>query len=766
MRYRLLFLVSVVFFALTACNKPEPVEPPTSLSVNTKSLTFNQIGGVSSIIITANKAWTASVSGTGFSIDPTQGEGCGTITVKAEVNSSIEEIKGSVTIKSGEITKTVDLSQEGRPEEPTWIDTRYFSQIAKDNKVKEIYFNVNTIDASAQKLHRDYERGPEVYYSVSGDGVLNLYTLATSFQPVSFFGFYTPNSLDNPFETLEILDLTNVDLSKLNYCGYLFSGCTHLKSITFGKEKLQPSEILDGMFRDCASLESIDLSFLDTSKATDMKGFFEGCSSLKKVDLSGCDTRNVQDMSYMFSGCESLESINLSNFKTQKALTMAYMFAECRSLKSIDLKSFDTSKVIQTAGMFFDCRSLGTLDLTNFNTSSLLSAGNMFNSCVSLTSLDLSSFKLRDECDFFNSMIEVGSEVSKCVIRCSYHTCMKFFSKTVSMGLVEIELTDKDGLYESTSYARDGQVVQLQKATKGNGIDVVFMCDGFSDRMIEDGKYDKHVQACVNGLFSEEPFKSYKDYFNIYEVYAVSKNELYFFDTAFDVVPIVGPTGSNCEYFNLSGNTEKAKEYAAKAFESGHSLDNVAICVFSNVLPALNYGTTYYSNFVEGDYGIGASVSLVSSDMNPKYANICHIVLHELGGHGFAKLGDEFYYVFKEMSTVPQGVVDLYTNKYNTYGAYKNIDFIGESSKVKWSKFINDSRYNAEAIGVNRGGLEIYNNGVWHPTEGSVMSMEKGASNKFNAPSREAIYYRINKLAYGENWQYDYETFVKFDLKL
>ena len=33
----------------------------------------------------------------------------------------------------------------------------------------------------------------------------------------------------------------------------------------------------------------------------------------------------------------------------------------------------------------------------------------------------------------------------------------------------------------------------------------------------------------------------------------------------------------------------------------------------------------------------------------------------------------------------------------------------------------------------------------------------------FNAPSREAIYTRINKLAFGESWQYDYEDFVAYD---
>ena len=35
----------------------------------------------------------------------------------------------------------------------------------------------------------------------------------------------------------------------------------------------------------------------------------------------------------------------------------------------------------------------------------------------------------------------------------------------------------------------------------------------------------------------------------------------------------------------------------------------------------------------------------------------------------------------------------------------------------------------------------------------------------FNAPSREAIYYRIHKLAYGNEWEYDYEEFVEYDAR-
>lgn len=33
----------------------------------------------------------------------------------------------------------------------------------------------------------------------------------------------------------------------------------------------------------------------------------------------------------------------------------------------------------------------------------------------------------------------------------------------------------------------------------------------------------------------------------------------------------------------------------------------------------------------------------------------------------------------------------------------------------------------------------------------------------FNAPSREALYYHMHKLTYGDSWEYDYETFVAYD---
>lgn len=53
-----------------------------------------------------------------------------------------------------------------------------------------------------------------------------------------------------------------------------------------------------------------------------------------------------------------------------------------------------------------------------------------------------------------------------------------------------------------------------------------------------------------------------------------------------------------------------------------------------------------------------------------------------------------------------------------------------------------------DGLGVYEGGFRFMS-GVWRPTETSIMN---DSSKGFNAPSREAIYYRIHKLAYGSEY--------------
>ena len=100
----------------------------------------------------------------------------------------------------------------------------------------------------------------------------------------------------------------------------------------------------------------------------------------------------------------------------------------------------------------------------------------------------------------------------------------------------------------------------------------------------------------------------------------------------------------------------------------------------------------------------------------------------------------------------------------------------GDASKARWAPFIFDSRYAGEKLGAF---LSAANESarVYSSTENSIMRSNFPGEynyNRFNAPSREAIWQRVQVLAHPEqNWSswedyvtngYNREEFVSFDL--
>ncbi|MBQ8438633.1 MAG: hypothetical protein IJX21_07805, partial [Alistipes sp.] len=167
-------------------------------------------------------------------------------------------------------------------------------------------------------------------------------------------------------------------------------------------------------------------------------------------------------------------------------------------------------------------------------------------------------------------------------------------------------------------------------------------------------------------------------------------------------------------------------------------------------------GTCYLYGPSEGDWGDGASVSYFPVGVND--VALAQVLHHEAGGHGFAKLGDE--YAYESQGAIPGSEISDAQNL-ATYGWWKNVDFTNDPTQVKWYHFLTDSRYSNEGLGIYEGAF-TYWTGAYRPTENSIMNTNVGG---FNAPSREAIYYRIHKLAYGADWEYDYEEFVEWDAK-
>lgn len=291
--------------------------------------------------------------------------------------------------------------------------------------------------------------------------------------------------------------------------------------------------------------------------------------------------------------------------------------------------------------------------------------------------------------------------------------------------------------YISTDYSQDGEVVLLQKASKGNGVNIVFLGDGFVDRDMTDGNYDKVMKQAMGYFFSQEPTHTFQDYFNVYYVKAVSKNNTIgnenstVFNTSFQ------GGGSTL----ITGDNTKCIEYASKAL-SMHSRPTVIIVILNDTRYA---GTCYW----EWDTSI-AYCPIVYNNVLDKFEET---IQHEALWHGLGLLGDEYVEKFSE-EHIPLDLVKYYRDQ-QKLGRCLNLDFTDNENEVLWNKFIFDDRYKNEQIGIYEGGLN-YGYGVYRATKYSTVG-----NREFNAPNRNIIYKRIIELA-GE--KYSWEKFIEYDI--
>jgi hypothetical protein len=235
--------------------------------------------------------------------------------------------------------------------------------------------------------------------------------------------------------------------------------------------------------------------------------------------------------------------------------------------------------------------------------------------------------------------------------------------------------------------------------------------------------------------------------FNVFTVNVVSPTEGYEHGST----ALGGFFGYETE---VGGNDGAVIEYASQAVPH-EKLDNAIVIVAMNSDKYAGTCYMYYPTFNENNFGTGLSISYFPKGGDP--ATFAQLLHHEALGHGFAKLADE--YAYESNGQILVSTVDLHKEQQTNWGWWKNIDFTNDSTTIRWSRLLLDERYQYDGLGAFEGGL-TYWTGVWRPTENSIMRDNTGG---FNAPSREAIYYRIHKLAYGEEWKYDYEKFVEYD---
>lgn len=299
--------------------------------------------------------------------------------------------------------------------------------------------------------------------------------------------------------------------------------------------------------------------------------------------------------------------------------------------------------------------------------------------------------------------------------------------------------------YQSTDYSQDGKVSQLNIASQGKGIPIVIMGDGFVDKEIADGSYSRTMNQTMEHLFSEEPIKSLREYFNVYQVNAVSKRTS--FDgtssTVFGMVP-------DHQTMNIDVSGSQVMKYVKKV-EGIDSIHALAVVIMNM---NINKGVTYMmgSNKIT-DYSYAIALCPVIDSLKSEMFR--SVLVHEAVGHGFAKLADE-YVRSTEGSATDDDIKEL-KERHEKFGWFLNVDSEKDSTKVLWTKFIYDSEFANEKIGTYEGGY-TYFKGIYRPSEESMMRSNDAP---FNAPSRQAIYNKVMKMALDKTPTY--EEFVEFD---
>lgn len=289
----------------------------------------------------------------------------------------------------------------------------------------------------------------------------------------------------------------------------------------------------------------------------------------------------------------------------------------------------------------------------------------------------------------------------------------------------------------------DGEVTVIQQSDKPSGINVVFLCDGFTESgLVYGGEFDTMVEEAVNGLFGTEPMTSYRNYFNVYTVAAVSQESGTGTLTARNTA--LGTYFTQSLGVTMNINDSAAYRYVAKAGMTDYP--STLVIVLVNYPSRLGGVTLSYND--------GRTLTIcTNAPADPTIGNtygLAGLMRHEVVGHNLAKLDEE--YVNQSGYATADYISSL--NILHASGKSMNIDTTNDPEKVIWKHFIGLEGY--EMVGCYEGAI-FMEGGVWRPESLSCMVNNLAY---FNAPSREQIVKRIKQLA-GET--YSFEDFIAND---
>ncbi len=259
-------------------------------------------------------------------------------------------------------------------------------------------------------------------------------------------------------------------------------------------------------------------------------------------------------------------------------------------------------------------------------------------------------------------------------------TTTKIASKTVTFAQGEISDLGTIALGDSFSDpdTPDMSTIKFMSATAAapKPVTIAVIPDGFTSS--EMSKYEMLAKSAMNTLFNVEPFKSYKEYFNVYIMKVASdesgaritdgtpaeQNRACYFESAW---------GADT-YYDMRANDNKVFNYVADHcpdITGGiHTIDEVPVLIIINDTRYGGINLTYSTGRAycmapytlsggrlawgypgqEADDDKNKEASIQSTpaerlaEVGANAGNWLNTMVHEFGGHCFSRLKDEYWY--------------------------------------------------------------------------------------------------------------------------
>lgn len=287
----------------------------------------------------------------------------------------------------------------------------------------------------------------------------------------------------------------------------------------------------------------------------------------------------------------------------------------------------------------------------------------------------------------------------------------------------------------------ENQVVKIQEHTKGRGINVIFVGDGYDADALAAGEFMDLVRLQTEYFFGVPPFDRLREYFNVYAGIALSQEKG--INTA--------NTYRNTKFGTLYGGTSSCKNDGLRLVPDDTRIFDylteeltdspVNSSNLQNTLIILVPNTDEY-NGITYLYNDNRAISICPPSRQAYPLDTRGVLQREACGFGFGKLANE---AVTKNAYATQSVVETINNAHNM-GWFKNVSVTGKMDQVPWRHLIFDTRY-SDYVDIFEGAYE-YSRLLYRSEASSCMSI---GIPYFNAISRQTITERVMKLA-GESF--------------